>query len=84
MDNKGKSKLLTIRDEINNSVQVHTHTVTHVAQASWLRLSVPRLNPVEKNCDGIEISVIQCRPFFKQQKPLKYSLLEEVESALAA
>jgi hypothetical protein len=35
-------------------------------------------------CEKIERSFIQCRPFSKQQKSLKCSPLEELDSALAA
>jgi hypothetical protein len=55
---------------------------THVQQASWLRLSVPTLNPTAQNHEEIERSFVQCRPFSKQQKSLKCSPLEELESAL--
>jgi hypothetical protein len=49
-----------------------------------LRLAVPKLNPIVKNHGETERSFAQCGPFSKQQKSLKSSLLEELESALAA
>jgi hypothetical protein len=41
-------------------------------------------NPIVKNREEPERSLIQCRPFSKQQKSLKCWPMEELESALAA
>jgi hypothetical protein len=41
-------------------------------------------NPIVKNHEETERSFVQCGSFSKQQQSLKYSLLEELESALAA
>jgi hypothetical protein len=66
MDNKGKHKSLAVSDKINILAQVDAHIGTHVEQATWLRLSVPTLNPIVKNCEEIEGSFIQFVPFFMQ------------------
>jgi hypothetical protein len=49
-----------------------------------LRISAPTLNPIAKKCEKIERSFIQCRPFSRQQKLLKCSPLEKLDSVLAA
>jgi hypothetical protein len=47
-------------------------------------LSVSTVNTHVKNHTAIERSYVQCGPFLKQWTSLKCSLLEELESALAA
>jgi hypothetical protein len=42
------------------------------------------LNKVVKNHEGIERSHIHCGPFSMPWKSAKHSLLDEIESALAA
>jgi hypothetical protein len=83
MHNKGKHKSLTVSDKINILPQVDAYTGTHVEQATWLRFSVPILNPTVKNREDTERSFIQSRPF-KQQTSLKYLPPKEMDSALAA
>jgi hypothetical protein len=68
MDNKGKPKSLAESDKLYILGQVYKHIGTHVEQASWLRLSVPTLNPVVKNYEEIVRSSVPCKPFSKQQK----------------
>jgi hypothetical protein len=51
-------KSLSVSDKINSSVQVDAHNGTHVEEVSQLRLSVPTLNPIVKNCEEIERSFI--------------------------
>jgi hypothetical protein len=38
-------------NKINILAKADAHIGTHVEQASWLRLSVPTLNPTVKNCN---------------------------------
>jgi hypothetical protein len=83
MDNKGKPKSLTISDIINILEHVDAHIGTHVEEASQLRLSVSTLNPIVKELEETERSLIKCGPFSNQRKSSKCSLLEELESALA-
>jgi hypothetical protein len=47
-----------------------------------LKISVPTLNPIVKNCEETVRSFVQCGPAPGQQKLLKCSPLEELESAL--
>jgi hypothetical protein len=63
----------------NILVQVDVHIGTHVEQASWLRISLPTLNPILKDHEELERSFVQCGPSSKQQKSLKYSPLEELD-----
>jgi hypothetical protein len=42
------------------------------------------VNPVMKNRGKTGRNFIQCRPFSKKLKSMKYSLMEELESTLAA
>jgi hypothetical protein len=64
--------------------QIGAHISTHVNLAACLTLSKSILNTVVKNHEEIKGSYIQCGPFSKQQKSLKCSPLEKLDSALAA
>lgn len=84
MNNKGKPISLIVSDEANILALVNAHIETNVEQTSWMRLSLPTLNPVMKNHEETGRSFVHCRPFSKQWKSLKCSPLEELESTLAA
>jgi hypothetical protein len=62
MNNEGKPISLTVSDKISILAQVDAYIGTSVEQASQLRLSVPTLNPIVKNCKAIEGNFIQCGP----------------------
>jgi hypothetical protein len=64
--------------------QADAYIGIHGELASWLRLSVPILDPVVKNREEIQRSFVQCGPSSKRRKPLKCLPLEEVASELAA
>jgi hypothetical protein len=84
MDNKGKQKSFTRSDNDNVLAQVDAHICTRVELASQLELSVSTRNTFVKNHEETESCYVQCGPFSKQQKSLKHSPLEKLESALAA
>jgi hypothetical protein len=52
--------------------------------ATQLSPSVSTFNATVKNHEVTEISYNWCSPFFKQQKSIKYLLLEELEPTVAA
>jgi hypothetical protein len=70
MYNKEKPKSLIVRDKINTLAPVDACIGTYVELASWLRLSVPTLNPIVKTHEETERSFVQCGPYSMQQKSL--------------
>jgi hypothetical protein len=82
MDNKRKPKSLTVSDKISILVHTDAHIATCVELAPWSTLSMPTLNPIVKNHDETEKNFVQCGTFYKQQKSLQCSPLNELEPAL--